>query len=183
MSRTRLSRAVSGALGWNAAMVLVEFTATALADAADLSVHQVNYFVKVWIKDGLVIRLDDGPTELVRYRVLYPGEVRPQIAAAETPTANMWTAMRGLRSFSPRDIAAHAGTLKTTVTLEMAQSYCQMLVRASYLRVLDKAIPGRRDAVYRLIQNSGPRPPVERRVRVVIDENLQKIVHIAGYAT
>ena len=183
MSRTRLSRAVSGALSWNAAMVLIEFTARELADATDLSMHQVSYFVQVWIKDGLVDRQDTGPAELVRYRVLNPGEVRPQIAASETPTANMWTAMRGLRSFSPRDIAAHSSTQKTTVTLEMAQSYCQMLVRASYLRVMDKAIPGRRDAVYRLIQNSGPRPPVERRVRVVFDENLQKIVYIAGYAT
>lgn len=182
-SRTRLSRAVSRDLCWNAALVLAEFSAAELAEAVDLSVHQANYFVQVWIKEVLVARLAAAPTELQRFRVLNIGEAKPKTSAVETPVANMWTAMRGLRSFSPRDIAAHASSAQTAVTLEMAQSYCQLLVRASYLRVMDKAIPGRRDAVYRLIQNTGPRPPVERRVRVVIDENQQKIVHIAGYAS
>lgn len=182
MSRTRLSRAVTRDLCWNAALLLKTFSVSDLAEKAELSDHQAYYFIQIWIKEGLILREVAGLIELQRFRVLAVEGARPQIDSVETPPGNMWTAMRGLRSFSPRDIAAHATSELTVVTLEMAQSYCQMLVRASYLRVMDKAIPGRRDAVYRLIRNTGPRPPVERRVRVVIDENQQKIVHIAGYA-
>ena len=181
-SRPRLSRAVTRDLCWNAALALSEFTAVELAEAADLSLHQVNNFAGVWIREKLIERLEAGPAGLARFRIVNVDEARPSLATVQSPVANMWTAMRGLRSFSPRDIAAHASTDKVTVSIDVAQSYCQMLVRASYLRVMDKAIPGRRDAVYRLIQNTGPRPPVERRIRAVLDENLQKIVHIAGYA-
>lgn len=85
-----------------------------------------------------------------------------------------------IRAFSAIDLAAHSNTPEVAVTPEAAREYCQMLTRAGYLRVERAAIPGRREAVYRLIKNTGPRPPMERRVRAVFDENLGEIVHVAG---
>ncbi|MDP2064178.1 MAG: hypothetical protein Q8Q63_03405 [Phaeovulum sp.] len=41
-------------------------------------------------------------------------------------------------------------------------------------------MPGRREAIYRLIRNTGPRPPRERRVRAVWDDNLGELVLLNG---
>ena len=44
-------------------------------------------------------------------------------------------------------------------------------------RVEHKAVPGVKEAVYTLIVNSGAFPPIEKRVRVVYDQNKGEIVH------
>lgn len=175
-------RKVTRVLCWNAALRLVEFNYRELSEAAYLTHHQVAHFVQGWLKTGEVVRLPVSSTEPLRFQVQNIDMVRPKPGLHESAAANMWTAMRGLRSFSPRDIAVHATSDLTSVSREQAQAYCQMLVRAGYLRVVEKAIPPHRDAVYRLVRNTGPFAPVERRIRAVYDENLQKIAHIAGYA-
>jgi hypothetical protein len=45
---------------------------------------------------------------------------------------------------------------------------------------MTKALPGRREAIYRLVRDTGPRPPRERRVRAVWDENLGEYTYISG---
>ncbi len=85
---------------------------------------------------------------------------------------NMWRSMRGMAEFSPRDIAAHSTTPDVRVTEPTAKSYCAMLLRTGYLRVLKKAEPtAGRQAVYRLIRNSGPKPPQIQRIKQVYDPN------------
>ena len=66
------------------------------------------------------------------------------------------------------------------VSLKDAHIYCQLLLKAEYLRVQQKAVPGRREASYRLIRNTGPLPPMERRVRAVIDQNEGKVTYLSG---
>jgi hypothetical protein len=88
--------------------------------------------------------------------------------------------MRALRSFSPTDVMAHSHTPEFEVSLGTAQEYCQMLARSGHLRVMTKALPGRREAIYRLVRDTGPRPPRERRVRAVWDENLGEYTYISG---
>jgi hypothetical protein len=93
----------------------------------------------------------------------------------------MWTAMRQMRGgFTPRDLAAHATTEETLVTLETAQDYCRSLLGAGYLGVARKAVPGKTEAIYRLIKNTGPRAPREKRVRAVIDANTEQTILIGG---
>lgn len=93
---------------------------------------------------------------------------------------NMWNSMRGLVEFSPRDIAAHSTTPDVRVTEPTVKSYCTMLLRTGYLRVLRKAEPSAgRQAVYRLIRNSGPKPPQIQRIKQVFDPNTGT-VHVPG---
>jgi hypothetical protein len=83
----------------------------------------------------------------------------------------MWTALRQMRTFGPRDVAAYAATERTAVSPEDARRYCQALLRVGYLKVVRKAVPGQREPVYRLIRNTGPQPPRLRRVAGVWDPN------------
>jgi hypothetical protein len=110
-------------------------------------------------------------------------EARPAPAQARrSPEQNMWTAMRQLKSFTPRDLAAHAATEEVMVTIEAAQSYCRSLFSAGFLAVARKAVPGKVEAYYRLTRNTGPRPPREKRVRAVIDDNTEAGVVIGEVA-
>jgi hypothetical protein len=89
--------------------------------------------------------------------------------------------MRQLKAgFGPREIAAHATTEETEVTVEAAQDYCRALLGAGYLAVAKKAVPGKTQAIYRLIRNTGPRAPREKRVRAVIDANTEQTIVIGG---
>ena len=93
---------------------------------------------------------------------------------------NLWRSMRGLAEFSPRDLAAHSSTVDVAVTEWTAKSYCQMLLKTGFLRVVQKAEPSKgRQAVYRLIRNSGPLPPQVQRVKHVFDPNTRQ-VHVPG---
>lgn len=116
------------------------------------------------------------------FRLIGEGEgaVRP---AGRSPEDNLWTAMRGLRSFAPTDLAAHATTEAVTVTVDHARAYCRFLLAAGYLRVMRKAEPSRRrEAIYRLVRNTGPKAPRERRVRAVLDPNTAALSLLAGEA-
>lgn len=96
---------------------------------------------------------------------------------------NMWTAMRKLRSFSPSAIAAHATTDKIGVPVECAASYCRALLAANYLTVSRRAAPAmKREAIYRLAVETGPRAPVPARVRALRDPNNGKVILLGGDA-
>lgn len=111
-----------------------------------------------------------------------PPKYRTDMSAIKSQTVhgNIWRSMRMMRQFSPTDLAIHSTTDVVDVSDQAAKEYCRMLTRAGYLRVIDKALPGRREARYRLVKNTGPRPPREKRVRAVFDENLDEFTHVAG---
>lgn len=111
-----------------------------------------------------------------------PPKYRTDMSAisGQTIHGNIWRSMRMMRQFSPTDLAIHSSTDVVDVSDQAAKEYCRMLTRAGYLRVIDKALPGRREARYRLVKNTGPRPPRERRVRAVFDDNLDEFTHVAG---
>ena len=48
------------------------------------------------------------------------------------------------------------------------------------MRVTRKAKPGVNEAFYRLIRDTGPRAPVEKRVRAIYDPNEERLTHVAG---
>lgn len=137
--------------------------------------------VRVWVADGLAEQVAAGKGLRNLYR-LKAGAALPEALPGRTPEDNVWTAMRGLRSFRPTDLAAHATTDTVQVDAEFAQAYCRMLLSAGYLAVVAKAVPGRREAIYRLVRDTGPRPPREKRVRAVVDPNLDDVIVIGGPA-
>ena len=94
--------------------------------------------------------------------------------------ANMWRAMRRLRSFTAMDVAVHSNVGDIEVTTDQAHGYCRTLLNARYLRVVQTAVPGQRAAVYRLINNSGSNPPVRKRVWGIYDPNSDEFSPNAG---
>ena len=101
------------------------------------------------------------------------GKIRvSRVSGEATPEGNMWRAMRTLRhSFSPVDIAAHANAGGVAVTVEKARAYCRQLLASEHLRVVEMAIPGRREALYRLVEDTGPRAPKPVRLAGILDPN------------
>lgn len=88
-------------------------------------------------------------------------------------TEQMWRSMCILKQFSYRDLIE-------TATIEIpewtAKSYCRILLATGYLRVMQKADPAKgRIAHYRLIRNSGPKPPQVQRVKRIFDPNTRTV--------
>ncbi|MBR9841185.1 MAG: hypothetical protein GYB50_25380 [Rhodobacteraceae bacterium] len=108
--------------------------------------------------------------------------IPPSPVAGQVPTqeGNMWRAMRRLGHFSPTDVAAHSNAGGVEVTIDKARGYCRQLLGAGYLKVRRTAIPGRREAKYQLIRDSGPLPPRPARVRGVLDPNDKTFMPASG---
>ncbi|MBN8290561.1 hypothetical protein JI664_01155 [Rhodobacter sp. NTK016B] len=172
------------AVAWNAALRLVEFDYRSLSDEAQVGYETAGTWVRRWMRLGKVECLGKGDGQTMRYRVVGAAlEPKPPVnrIGPQTPELNMWRTIRAMRvAFTPTDIAAHATTDTVEVSQKQARNYCQMLTRAGYLRVVRKALPPRREAVYQLIRDTGPRPPRERRLRVVWDDNEGEIAHLPG---
>lgn len=172
-------------VAWSAACRLVEFDRRALSEAAQIGIDTAGTWIRRWVRAGTVEPLGKGDGTTERYRVR--GETRPVPAAPapakQTPDGNMWRAMRAFRApFTAVDIAAHSTTDTIAVGPDDARAFCQMLLRSGYLRVLRTAVPGKREAIYRLIRDTGPKPPRERRVRAIWDPNLDAFTHLPGNA-
>jgi len=106
-----------------------------------------------------------------------PPERSPQELSKE---GRIWCAIRSARKFTPLDLRFSLSQGAEAISLEDIQRYCSMLARAGYLSVLRKARPDKYIARYQLTNNSGPMPPVEKRVTVVIDTNKERIVYAPG---
>jgi len=95
----------------------------------------------------------------------------------------MWRALRMLRAdTNARELAAHASTQAVPVAESAAGSYLRMLHKAGYMVCVADAKPmfgrGKTQARYRLLpaRNTGPKPPMVCREKVVFDPNRNAIV-------
>ena len=164
------------------------FTADDLAETAGIKRISAQGYLHDWEKAGLVRRVGSaGPTgQLGVFQKTSPRRKTGAEGDDETPrgkatpSINMWRTIRMLGEFSATDVAAHSTAGSVDVPLETARAYCQLLARAGYLRCTVKAKPPAREARYRLIRDTGPKPPRERRIRVVWDDNLGEITHQPG---
>jgi len=95
----------------------------------------------------------------------------------------MWRTLRTLKGdTNARELAAYASTEAVSVSLAAAVSYLHHLHLANYLKctVDGKASAGRRgmQVRYRLISNTGPRPPMVQRTDALYDPNLDAVVWV-----
>ena len=177
-------RAQVDGTAWAAAQSMGRFTAWTLAASAQRTVDDIETLLLGWLDEGLVAAAGVGLKKRTIYRVVdqtaaVAGNVTAQRAVpVGTAQGNMWNAMKGQRSFTPTDIASMSHTSTVSVSLEDATAYCQMLARAGYLAVIRKARPPKVEAAYRLTNWTGPRPPVLRRLRAVVDQNTNTIAHV-----
>lgn len=169
---------------WKAACELEKFTYRQLAETSKCAYNRVTKLVREWESKGAV-KAVGTEKNCLQYLVINPQAfdnlIKPSLKTRrQTPEGNMWTAMRGLTTFEPRDIAIHANTDDINVSDDQARAYCRALLRFGYLKVVRKAIPGRREAIYRLIRNTGPRPPKTKRVTGLLDPNDDMFHHGEG---
>ncbi|QYK42836.1 MAG: hypothetical protein KF887_06970 [Paracoccaceae bacterium] len=167
-----------------AARKLGEWGYAHIAAEVHIPVERATDIVRGWLAQGLaeIVRQARGAQPRL-FRLCGTAVEALQRPRGRTPEDNLWTAMRGLVSFTPTDIAAHATNDLIVVPVDHARAYCRLLMQAGYLRVERKADPAReREARYRLIQNTGPLPPRERRVRAVVDANTRavKVLSVTG---
>lgn len=174
-------RLASDQAAWTVALRLHEFGYAGIAANASIPLDRATDLVRRWCAQGKVDALGKQGSNALRFRVVAEGApaLQPPVAP-RTPQEAMWFTIRALRNdFTPVDIRALSSTEAVPVSDEDATGFCQMLVRAGYLRVVRKAAPDKkRPAVYRLVRNTGPRPPRQRRISVVWDDNLSEITHL-----
>ena len=89
----------------------------------------------------------------------------------------LWRAIRVLKSFSCRELAAAASTEAHVVSSEEAKTYVKFLKRAGYLSVQCVG-RGRFAQVYRFVRSrdTGPRAPLVTRDKSVVDGNTGAVV-------
>jgi hypothetical protein len=178
MSRTvtRGNREAVAEAAWALALRLPQFGYAEIAAEMKISIEQATRIVRDWDGKSALELLQSG-SGLRKLWKVRPGYDRPAPAPrGRSAEENLWTAIRGLRSFTPTDIAVHASTDLVQVATADAQAYCRVLLAGGYLKVERKASPPRKqEAIYRLIRNSGPRPPRHARVSAVVDDNTNSV--------
>lgn len=128
-------------------------------------------------------RRDDGQHGLAWVKLIRDGgHHAPRLRQDGQPVTrgggigNMWRSMRIMKTFSAPEIAQLSSTSAVTVTESTAQSYIGILFATGFLTVIEKANPGiGRKASYRLVRNTGPRPPMIQRVKRVYDPNTRQV--------
>lgn len=91
---------------------------------------------------------------------------------------NMWNVMRRERDgWTASDLAVLASTDEVAVTRNTALAYCTRLEKAGILAVADKGCPGRpRRWWLKGSANTGPKPPMILRTKLVYDQNTARIM-------
>lgn len=165
---------------WDAMRACVDawFSVADIRWATDRNKRTIATYLDCLVAGGFVERAAEMRADgayLYRLTGTPPAEA-PRLRPDGSPVAqgggveNMWRAMRMMAQFTARELAIHSTTPGVKVSEATAKSYCKMLFRAGYLREVRASRPGRA-SVFRLIRNSGPRPPMIQRVKRVFDPN------------
>ncbi|MDO9527116.1 MAG: hypothetical protein Q7J57_16515, partial [Gemmobacter sp.] len=162
-STTSTRIAAIEARAWALAQRIGIFGYAEIAAELSISMEAATKIVRGWESEGR-ISIKSGGNASGRKRFAVAADHRPPQGRVGAVAQQLWQSMRGLKQFSPVDLAAHCRA-DLGVTPAEASEYCQALLRAGYLRVARLAAPPARPAIYALIRNTGPRAPRERRVR------------------
>lgn len=160
----------------------------------DIETGMIRDYRRCLVKAGIlaVARPHGDRRAPAAYRlVLDLGVEAPRLRKDGTPVTmglaqeQMWRTLRMLKGdTNARELAAHASTPAVPVDEVAANKYLQALHCASYLQCTRPAerIKGRgsrggvRPARYRLVTNTGPRPPMVCRTDAIYDPNLAATV-------
>ena len=161
------------AVAWAEAKRLGQYTYAHLAVAASVQDRWVAIWSREWEAEGkvrCVAGMGGGNTRKC-FEVLPEAETaQPMCGDA---TEQMWTVMRkSPQGFTPTDLVAQ---IAVEATIEEARAYCHTLLAAKYLRCVSKAVPKRREAIYRLVAATGVKAPRVKRLRCIIDANSGRI--------
>lgn len=85
-----------------------------------------------------------------------------------TAQEKVWKVIRGLHEFTTEDVVVLTELPRSTVSV-----YLSTLHKAGYLRITNKK---GHQSVFRMIKNTGPKPPVQRRC--LYDQNTKQMMFI-----
>jgi len=162
------------AVAWAEAKRRGQFTYRDLGSVAGVDDRWIGFWAREWEAQGLVRCIAGSAESRVRkrYEVIPEGEIRAEMTG--DATQQMWTVMRKCpQGFTPVDLTAQ---IALPLEIEEARAYCHTLLAAGYLRCVSKAVPKRREAVYRLITATGIKAPRLKRLRCIVDQNTGKII-------
>lgn len=124
-----------------------------------------------WCKDGALIQQPRDDQGRIFFALSDAEPTTPQPPAFDnSQEAHLWRGMRGLRSFSVTDLVAHSGV---AVTATKAREYCRFLLLSGHIVTFKSGVPQKREAIYKLVRNTGPQAPRPMRIRGVLDPNTQ----------
>lgn len=152
------------------------FTYAALESASTANRWQLDNFTSRLRRMGLIrLHKREGT---VNYFTVYDTKASAKLAAEKRGTREgaIWTVMRTMKDFTPQELLLAIEGADHRITKRFIERYCQVLVKAKYLAVQQKAVPGKRAARYRLANDTGPLPPVQRQLVVLFDNNLEQAV-------
>jgi hypothetical protein len=158
-------------MAWDRVKGLTEFH---WSDLAAVGVHDdtAQSYLRRWERAGRVTCIRKDMHRKIYRNCELQVVVDPEPMEAEaTPEGNMWRAMRRAGTFSPIDVASRSNVGGVEVSVEKARAYCRQLLGSGHLKVRQTAIPGRREAIYQLIEDSGPFPPKPVRLAGILDPN------------
>lgn len=159
-------------------------TVSLLRVALKVQAGQLKRVLEALSADGLIEEDGLGARREKLYRLTPAGreyiaaEVAKIAVATSDPQEAMWRTARNFREFTALDLSAWSSTEEVPISVELARRFCGILMRGGYVRVVRKAKPGVNEAIYMLTRNTGPRPPVEKRVAVIFDGNHGEAVHV-----
>jgi hypothetical protein len=148
------------------------FGVSAIA-ALGVSDRTAKTYLERWVIAGW-LQTVDGPNGAPECH--FTGANPPPAQRDVAPEDNLWRSMRLLKSFTALDLAAHSNAGGVEMTESKAGRYCRDLTAAGYLRATRKASPGKHAARYRLIRDTGPKPPKRVRKPGIEDPNTGEFV-------
>lgn len=169
---------------WEVAKAHAEFTVHELSAASHRSVDYVRASLRDWKGAGYVEQAGKRARHTlwkITDKEGAPVSIKTPTQSARSAPERMWFAIRKATSiFNADDLAMWTNTPDLLITPEDAQVYCRTLLRAGYLRCEVKADGAGRRASYRLVKNTGPRPPELRRIRALWDPNTEAFIPQTG---
>ena len=156
---------------WTVALRLQQFVYANISFEVSISLPHATHIIQGWLKAGKVRQIAPPAgrrASKLNFEVVPEGEIRPTPVIGDV-YEQMWTTIRKTRGFTPADLKA---TCALPITQEAAAAYCRFLLNAGYLRVVQKAMPPSKPAIYRLINETGIKAPRARRLVCVVDPNL-----------
>lgn len=184
MSRSKFNGAVAQAktiAAWPVAVRLQQFGYQEISREMTSSMELATFIVRGWLATGKIRQISPerkGGSGRIVFEIVPEHEIRI-IPVAGDIYEQMWTTMRKSGAFSPVDLQA---TNAAGVSLDDAATYCRLLVNTGYLRVVQKAAPPNRPAIYRISDASGVAAPRMRRVACIVDPNRGTILPLSEFS-
>lgn len=169
-----------------------------IARKADLVDQTVGTYLQALVKAGIVVETRREKVGNVGVRIWYrlaidKGVEAPRLRRDGTEVTQglaqeqMWRTLRMLQAdTNARELAAHASTPAIPVAEAAAVDYLKVLFAADYLACTKEGQRSGKAGIlaparYRLkaARNTGPRPPMVCRTRVLYDPNLDDVVWAA----